>query len=163
MCIMFILHKTESKVEICVQDFIGGHPNTCERMRVRVWVEVAEPWCSVTETSSPYLWLSTVECDEYVHCWVWHQLWAPRIWSLLCSGLFLLHTLFREFSSWEEVEFCCCLFASREVIAILSFILLLSCALDWSAPASWTILVSCMAIELDCGTWLLSVLLNVLC
>lgn len=161
---MFVLHKTESKVEICVWDFIGGHPNTWERMRVRVWVEEAEPWCSVTEASFPYFWWSTVEYDEVaVHCWVRLQLWTPRIWSLLCSGIFLLHTLFWEFSSWEEVEFFCCLFASREVIVILSFILSLSCALDWFAPARRAILVPCMATELECGTWLFSVLLNAAC
>lgn len=162
---MFVLHKTESKVEICVWDFIGGgtltpvwgwgwgfgsrKQNHGALWQRHLFLISDDPLLSMMGS------LFTVEYD--FNC------------GLLVSGLYYAQAysfnthFFWEFSSWEKVEFFCCLFASREVIVILSFILSLRCALDWFAPARWAILVPCTAIELECGMWLFSVLLNAVC
>lgn len=138
---MFILHKTKSIVQVCVQDFIRGHPNACERMKVRVWVEKAGPWCFVTKASFSYFWSSTVEYDEViVCCWVWWGPYSLLNMTLTVGSLYLVfikfthipstHTFFE--SSYHERRLD---FAIAIIFLPLSFILLLSCVLRWFVPA----------------------------
>ena len=63
-------------------------------------------WKKVVRICFHNLFMILEEIFSYFNHWVWCYIWACHIWPLLSWGMFPLYSLYGEFLSQADAEFC---------------------------------------------------------